>query len=169
MAGSFVFSKPKSVFRSFVQVSLKLIRVRSEIMMGLMLAGAAGRHDEGHRADLEIQMLPLDYPHSLECFCGAIDSRLRRTYLVSVTLGGGDWRSHSWCTRDIHGCTHYHHDHHDGGSCPLLLDDKVWTFIIAMLNLVAVLMFCCNVPSPPSGLRWLRGECGQLVVKYAMV
>jgi len=118
---------------------------------------------------METQMLPLDYPHSLECFCGAIDSRLRLTYLGSVTLGGGDWRSQCWHARDNHGCTHYHHDHHDDGSRPLLLDDEVWTFIVDRLNLATVLMFYWNVPSPPSGLRWPRGECGQPVVRYALV
>lgn len=56
-----------------------------------MLAGVAARHDEGeHKADREIQMLSLDYPHSHEHFCGTIDSRLRGTYLVSAAVGGRD-------------------------------------------------------------------------------
>ena len=132
-----------------------------------MLAGAAARHDKGgHRPDMEIQVLPLDYPHSHECFRGAIDRRLWHTYLVSATLGGGGWWSHSWRAHDIHGCTHYHHDHHDGGSSPLLMDDKVQTFIITTLNLAALLTFCWNVLFPLSGLRWVRGECGQLVMRY---
>jgi hypothetical protein len=46
------------------------------------------------------------------------------------------------------------------------MDDKVWTFIITTLNLAAVLVCCWNVLSP-SGLRWVRGECVQIVMRYA--
>jgi hypothetical protein len=47
------------------------------------------------------------------------------------------------------------------------MDDKVRTFIITTLNLVVVLTFCWNVLSPSSGLRCVRGECGQLVMRCA--
>ena len=58
---------------------------------GLMLIGAAGRHDEGgHRAHCATEVLRLYCPHRLDCVCRAVASELWPTNLVSITLGGGD-------------------------------------------------------------------------------